>query len=142
MEKHLAAIDHPLWVKAISFLIQTQSPDYFRWHDAGDLQSWTHLEKICQVCDMTPETLHWLPTKEIKLLCSFRDREGLPSNLTPRVSAYLIDGPLPLQYGFPVAGVTRDFNKVSCPSHWNENKCGNCRNCWDPDVRVVWYLFH
>ena len=55
------SLDHPQWVQAMVVLIDKQP--WFRWHDSGDIQSLEHLEKIFEVCRLTPETSHWLPTR-------------------------------------------------------------------------------
>jgi hypothetical protein len=42
---------------------------WFRWHDAGDVQNLDqHMAKIIEVCKLTPDTKHWLPTQERQYL--------------------------------------------------------------------------
>jgi hypothetical protein len=62
--RRLAAIKNPLWVEAMATLINSKKSKYFRWHDSGDVQDEAHLLKIFEVCKLTPETSHWLPTRE------------------------------------------------------------------------------
>jgi hypothetical protein len=62
--RRLAAIKNPLWVEAMATLINSKKSKYFRWHDSGDVQDVDHLLKIFEVCKLTPETRHWLPTRE------------------------------------------------------------------------------
>ena len=50
----LKAIAHPLWVDAMTAQVKRQK--YFRWHDAGDVQNLVHLNKIYEVCRLTPST--------------------------------------------------------------------------------------
>jgi hypothetical protein len=64
---------------------------WFRWHDAGDLQSVDHMNKIIEVCKLTPDTKHWLPTQERQYLPK---PEDVPENLIIRLSAAKVDGPL------------------------------------------------
>ena len=69
--KRLAALRHPLWVKAMTAKINSVAVSkhkYFRWHDAGDIQSMAHLENIFEVCRLTPDTRHWMPTREARFL--------------------------------------------------------------------------
>ena len=56
--KRLEAINHPDWVLAMATLINSKKPDVFRWHDSGDVQDFTHLMKIFQVCKATPAKRH------------------------------------------------------------------------------------
>ena len=62
--KRLKAIRHPGWVDAMALLIYSKKPDVFRWHDSGDVQDEEHLNKIFEVCRLTPEKRHWMPTRE------------------------------------------------------------------------------
>ena len=57
--RRLKAINHPDWVQAMATVIKRQK--FFRWHDAGDVQSKEHMQKILEVCRLTPDTKHWLP---------------------------------------------------------------------------------
>ena len=42
--RRLDAINHPQWVEAMAAVIKRQK--WFRWHDAGDVQSPEHMQKI------------------------------------------------------------------------------------------------
>ena len=64
--RRLEAMKHPAWVTAMAAVIKRQK--FFRWHDAGDLQSHEHMQKIIEVCKLTPDTKHWLPTQERQYL--------------------------------------------------------------------------
>ena len=70
--------------------------DYFRWFDSGDLQSDEMLADIVRVALATPNTKHWLPTHEKKMVAEHLKKHGkFPSNLTVRVSAAMVDGEPP-----------------------------------------------
>ena len=58
----LDSIDSPHWVD--SMVSSIGDDPFFRWHDSGDIQSLIHLEKIVSICQQTPKTRHWLPTRE------------------------------------------------------------------------------
>ena len=60
--RRLDAINHPQWVEAM--VTQIKRPQWFRWHDAGDMQSKEHMQKIIEICTRTPDTKHRLPTQE------------------------------------------------------------------------------
>ena len=85
--RRLDAIENPLWVEAMVTQIKRQK--WFRWHDAGDLQSVDHMNKIIEVCKQTPGTQHWLPTQERQYLPK---PEDVPANLIIRLSAAKVDG--------------------------------------------------
>ena len=72
----LNSLTHDSWVMAMVAQIKRQK--WFRWHDAGDVQSPEHMQKILTVCRLTPGTSHWLPTQERPYLPS---PEEVPDNL-------------------------------------------------------------
>ena len=82
LTRRLESITHLHWVEAMATLIQGKK--HFRWHDSGDLQSVHHLKKIFQVCKLTPETMHWLPTQERQFLPL--QGSSIPKNLIIRLS--------------------------------------------------------
>jgi hypothetical protein len=53
----------------------------FRWHDSGDVQDVDHLEKIFEVCRLTPSKRHWMPTREAWIKDHMQDA---PANLVVR----------------------------------------------------------
>ena len=50
----LASLMEPSWIPAMVTQIKRQK--FFRWHDAGDIQSAKHLTNIFEVCKLTPST--------------------------------------------------------------------------------------
>ena len=85
----LASLVHDSWTTAMVAQIKRQK--WFRWHDAGDLQSVDHLRKIFEVCRLTPATKHWLPTQERQYLLAVAPDE-VPGNLVIRLSGMLEPG--------------------------------------------------
>ena len=90
--KRLEAISHPDWVLAMATLINSKKPDVFRWHDSGDVQDLDHLNKIFEVCRLTPSKRHWMPTREAWI----KDHmHKAPANIVVRFSSPMIDqGPV------------------------------------------------
>ena len=82
------AIKKETWTAAMVAQIKRQK--FFRWHDAGDIQSLQHLEKIFEVCRLTPDTKHWMPTREASILQQVKPEE-VPKNLIIRMSSHMID---------------------------------------------------
>jgi len=134
--KRLEAINHPDWVLAMATLINSKKPDVFRWHDSGDVQDVQHLEKIFEVCRLTPEKRHWMPTREAWI----KDHmEAAPANLVVRFSSPMIDqGPVKSWANTS----TVSTKSRSCPAPDNNNECGSCRACWDPLVKNIEYGKH
>jgi hypothetical protein len=92
MMRRLASIHRPDWARTMAADINARRSRWFRWHDSGDIQSVKHLLKIFQVCRLTPDVAHWLPTREAGLLSKI-PQDRVPSNLTIRLSATKVDGP-------------------------------------------------
>ncbi len=134
--KRLEAIQHPDWVQAMATLINSKKPDVFRWHDSGDVQDVQHLEKIFEVCRLTPGKRHWMPTREAWIKDHMKDA---PANLVVRFSSPMIDqGPVKSWANTS----TVSTKSRSCPAPDNNNECGSCRACWDPLVKNIEYGKH
>jgi hypothetical protein len=126
-----------LWISAIVALIGNQTA--FRWHDSGDLQGIQHLRLICIVCEATPNTMHWLPTREYSQVKDYIAQYGaLPDNLTIRLSAMYPDKPVIIPLSLQgIAGIeTSNVHKNNAPigqvcnAPNNGGKCGDCRLCF------------
>ena len=133
--RRLDAIKNPLWVEAMAAVIKRQK--WFRWHDAGDLQSVDHMNKIIEVCKLTPDTQHWLPTQERQYLPK---PEDVPANLIIRLSAAKVDGTAGNAWTHSSTVVTD--GAPSCRAPDQGGKCLDCRACWDKDVKNVSYGKH
>ena len=134
--KRLEAIQHPDWVLAMATLINSKKPDVFRWHDSGDVQDVQHLEKIFEVCRLTPAKRHWMPTREAWI----KDHmHKAPANLVVRFSSPMVDqGPVKSWANTS----TVSTKSRTCPAPDNNNECGSCRACWDPLVKNIEYGKH
>ena len=135
MARRLESLKHPRWVEAMTALIHGE--EHFRWHDSGDIQSVEHLKKIFEVCNATPETSHWLPTREAKFLPLNTD--SIPKNLIIRMSSHRIDQAPVKSWPWTSTVSTGDF---TCPASKQGNECGSCRNCWNREVANVSYPKH
>ena len=134
--RRLEAIKHPQWVQAMAARIKNIK--WFRWHDAGDVQSSEHMQKILEVCRLTPDTKHWLPTQERAFLPA---PEDVPDNLVIRLSRSKIDGPSSSAWSHE-SGVTTENGARTCPAPDQKGKCMDCRKCWDKEVQTVIYGKH
>jgi len=145
------------WVDAMVALVGNEL--YFRWFDSGDLQEGM-LAKIAEVARRTPNTHHWLPTREYGEVISYvrnntpRNGGALPSNLTIRLSDLFIDRATPMPAalrGIPNIVRSSIHSKHSakagdtsflCGAYEREGKCGTCRACWSKEVACVSYPQH
>jgi len=143
LARRLEALSHPQWVQAMTILIKGEK--FFRWHDSGDLQSAYHLKQIFEVCNNTPDTSHWLPTREAGYLPLNHD--SIPKNLTIRMSSHKVNqGPLKswpwastvYSHDAPIYGAT----SLKCPALNQGNSCKTCRACWDRKISNVTYPKH
>ena len=134
--KRLAAIYTAPWVEAMATLIQSKKADVFRWHDSGDVQDLEHLNKIFEVCLLTPGKRHWMPTREAWI----KDHlNRAPSNLVIRFSAPMVDQAAPASWKNTSTVVTAN---ATCPSARQGNICGDCRNCWNSEIKNISYGQH
>ena len=136
LARRLESLKHPRWVEAMTVLIKGEP--WFRWHDSGDLQGPDHIKKIFEVCNQTPDTMHWMPTREARFL-KLLDPAVIPSNLIIRMSSHMIDqGPVTF---WPWTSAVSSKTKT-CPAKDQGNKCMDCRACWDRSVANVTYPKH
>ena len=135
--RRLRAMKHPDWVIAMATVIKRQK--FFRWHDAGDIQSHEHMKKIIEICKLTPDTKHWLPTQERQYLPK---PEEVPANLVIRLSRSKIDLETAPKAWSHDSGVTTDDSKRTCPAPTQGGKCLDCRACWSKSVKSVIYGKH
>jgi len=138
LSRRLDSLTHPLWVQAMAVLIKGKK--FFRWHDSGDLQGPEHLKKIFQVCNLTPDTMHWLPTQERKFLPL--SGSTIPRNLIIRLSNAKNDTRPGNAWSHWSTVVSKPRAGHICPAPEQGNECGSCRACWSKDVKEVQYKIH
>ena len=142
--RRLRAIKDPRWTTAMAHLINSKKPDVFRWHDSGDVQDLDHLNKIYEVCRLTPGKRHWMPTREAWIKDHLQDK---PKNLVIRFSAPMMDQLAPKSWPNSSSVITGDkpwfgATSIVCPSSKQGNKCLACRQCWNPDIKNISYEAH
>ena len=134
--RRLKAIYTPQWVQAMAHLINSKKPNVFRWHDSGDVQDLEHLNKIYDVCRLTPTRRHWMPTREAWI----KDHlNRAPSNLVIRFSAPMVDQAAPASWKNTSTVVTAN---ATCPAPSQDNQCKDCRNCWNKEIKNISYGQH
>ena len=138
LDRRLAALQDPRWVQAMVVLIKDHK--FFRWHDSGDIQGAQHLKNIFEVCKQTPDTQHWMPTREVKFL-TLMDPAVIPPNLIIRISSHMIDQG-PVKHWPWTSTVSTAPEARTCPAPDQGNECGSCRQCWDRDTANICYGKH
>lgn len=142
-QRRFNSLTNELWVPAIVFSILKRKCEEFRWHDSGDLQSVNHLYNICKVCENTPSTKHWLPTREYAIVDA--SDFDFPENLCVRVSAHMIGKSAPRRFANTSVVVDDPSGYIHvCPVTTDDNRksCDNCRNCWDKSISTIAYVRH
>ena len=71
-------------------------------------------------------------------------KDIFPTNLVPRLSAHMIDGPAPDIDGLPTSTVTSDHKpgQYVCPAPDQGGECKSCRMCWDANIKSIAYRAH
>jgi hypothetical protein len=142
------AIELPEWVDYMAELLTQKykkldkSRLFHRWFDSGDIQSYSHLMKIFEVCELTPHIRYWLATREYSIIDKI-DEKDVPKNLCLRVSAIKVDSQPPSFWKW-TSGVHKDKPAVGreCPAPKQDGECGSCRACWSRQVKQVSYKEH
>jgi hypothetical protein len=141
-QKRLTATEDSRWIPAMVRLIQDH--DTFRWFDAGDLQSVNMLLAIAAIADATPDTNHWLPTRERQIVATFLQLRSMPANLTVRLSDAMVDVPA-TGCQLPASGVHSSPQTAAgtvCTAYTRDGRCDSCRACWDATIRRISYPIH
>lgn len=144
MYRRLDSITLDTWVDDMTQLIAGKNNPFFRWHDSGDLQSLEHLKKINQIALNLPGIKFWLPTRELGIVSQFMRECVKAPNLIIRVSAMMINGPAKDIAGLPKSyvhtGIAARVKGVKvCPAPKQDGRCGECRNCWNPNVDISYH---
>jgi len=155
-ERRIKAIKKDLnaWMGGMIALISKRvDPEvpYFRWHDSGDLDSVDHLKAIVAIAEYLPNVSFWLPTKEKGFLLTFIAQGGkIPKNLAIRLSASMQNQKSKLPKRLKLASVQASQGfakpdmgaKETCPASLQDDKCLDCRKCWDKSLPTVTYKLH
>lgn len=146
----LLLADMHAWKRAMISLIDAKykkkkgNARVFRFHDSGDIQNVEHLSAIVDIAKMLPTIKFWLPTREREMVKAWlvNHPSGFPANLVVRISAAMVgqkNGPLPKGTQGSTVGAGQGY---ACPARNQGNACGDCRACWNPNVKSVDYPLH
>lgn len=141
LEERYRGLFHRLWTPAMVFLVRYYCDRYFRLFDSGDLQGVNHLRNIITLAQHVPDVRLWLPTREYEVVRACA--ADIPDNLIVRVSAHQVDGEPPSWW--PTTSTVTSAAVAGegiCPARDQDNRCGECRACWDGSVANVAYRLH
>lgn len=123
-----------------------QDEEYFRWFDSGDVYTAALGQKIYEVIRRTPWCKHWLPSKsyQIPKIRYWLDRIKSLPNASVRYSSPYTDGRHDPEHGSTVVQSISDRVVAGemCMAYTRAGKCGECRACWDRDVKLIVYPLH
>ena len=130
------------WLDAIQALIGTD--EYFRFHDSGDIFSERYASLIWQVAIENPTVQFWIPTKESALVRACIAKWGHPDNLIIRLSMPMVDQAPTESHGMNTSTIHRfqESHGFECGAPSRGGYCGDCRACWNKDVKNVSYKYH
>ena len=145
MQARLDFLNSDNFVQDMAALLNKSRNDTMRWFDSGDVRSVAHCLKIIAVAKLTPNKKHWIPTKERAIWLEAIKQYGrkLPENVVIRYSATMVDQAPPESWQHSSA-VIKSIDAIGheCPAPTQQGKCGECRACWDKNVKTVSYHKH
>jgi len=128
-----------LYIKAWGAILKKE--EWHRFLDTGDLQSHGHLQLFVDIATDNPHVHFWMPTREYTLVNTYLGT--VPSNLTIRVSAHMVDH-VPPSSKFVTSTVHNANAPIGkeCGAYTRGGHCGSCRWCWSGKVENVSYPEH
>ena len=98
---------------------------------------------ILEICKLTPDIKHWIPSKEYKMWRQVLKIQKLPDNVVLRISSPNIDQE-PLK-GFNNTSTVHKNKKafgLECIAYKQDGKCLECKACYNSKVKNISYPLH
>ena len=148
MARRMEFFNSPNFIPIMVWLLSSLRKKKFRWFDSGDVQSVLMALNILEICNQTPETKHWIPSKEYKIWREaikiwLNIHKKLPENVCLRMSSPNIDQE-PLK-GFENTSTVHKDKKafgLECIAYKQDGKCLDCEACFNKKVKNVSYPLH
>ena len=143
MERRMKFFYHKDFIPIMVFLLSSLRKKKFRWFDSGDVQNTIMALNILEICRLTPDIKHWIPSKEYKIWREALKIQKLPDNVCLRMSSPNIDQE-PLK-GFENTSTVHKDKKafgLECIAYKQDGKCLDCKACFDKKVKNVSYPLH
>tara|TARA_R100000008_G_C3565033_1_gene158608 strand:+ start:422 stop:1051 length:630 start_codon:yes stop_codon:yes gene_type:complete len=143
MQRRLDFFNDPNFIPIMVWLLSSLRKKFFRWFDSGDVQGVIMALNILEVCKLTPDIKHWIPSKEYKIWREALKIQKLPDNVCLRMSSPNIDQE-PLK-GFENTSTVHENKKpfgLKCIAYEQDGKCLDCKACFNKKVKNVSYPKH
>ena len=143
MERRMKFFYHKDFIPIMVFLLSSLRKKKFRWFDSGDVQNTIMALNILEICKLTPDIKHWIPSKEYKIWREALKIQKLPDNVCLRMSSPNIDQE-PLK-GFENTSTVHKDKKafgLECIAYKQDGKCLDCEACFNKKVKNVSYPLH
>ena len=143
MERRMKFFYHKDFIPIMVFLLSSLRKKKFRWFDSGDVQNTIMALNILEICRLTPDIKHWIPSKEYKIWREALKIQKLPDNVCLRMSSPNIDQE-PLK-GFENTSTVHKDKKafgLECIAYKQDGKCLDCEACFNKKVKNVSYPLH
>ena len=143
MERRMKFFYHKDFIPIMVFLLSSLRKKKFRWFDSGDVQNTIMALNILEICRLTPDIKHWIPSKEYKIWREALKIQKLPNNVCLRISSPNIDQE-PLK-GFENTSTVHKDKKafgLECIAYKQDGKCLDCEACFNKKVKNVSYPLH
>ena len=143
MERRMKFFYHKDFIPIMVFLLSSLRKKKFRWFDSGDVQNTIMALNILEICRLTPDIKHWIPSKEYKIWREALKIQKLPKNVCLRISSPNIDQE-PLK-GFENTSTVHKDKKafgLECIAYKQDGKCLDCEACFNKKVKNVSYPLH
>ena len=143
MARRMKFFYHKDFIPIMVFLLSSLRKKKFRWFDSGDVQNTIMALNILEICRLTPDIKHWIPSKEYKIWREALKIQKLPNNVCLRMSSPNIDQE-PLK-GFENTSTVHKDKKafgLECIAYKQDGKCLDCEACFNKKVKNVSYPLH
>ena len=143
MERRMKFFYHKDFIPIMVFLLSSLRKKKFRWFDSGDVQNTIMALNILEICRLTPDIKHWIPSKEYKIWRHVLKIKQLPNNVCLRISSPNIDQQ-PLKGFNNTSTVHKDAAAfgLECIAYKQDGKCLDCEACFNKKVKNVSYPLH
>ena len=143
MARRLEFFNSPNFIPIMVWLLSSLRKKFFRWFDSGDIQNVFMGLNILEICRLTPDIKHWIPSKEYKIWRQALKIQKLPDNVVLRMSSPNIDQE-PLKEFSNTSTVHKNKKAfgLECIAYKQDGKCLDCEACFNKKVKNVSYPLH
>ena len=143
MARRLEFFNSPNFIPIMVWLLSSLRKKFFRWFDSGDVQNVIMALNILEICRLTPDIKHWIPSKEYKIWRQALKIQKLPDNVVLRMSSPNIDQePLKEFQNTSTVHENKKAFGLECIAYKQDGKCLDCKACYDPKIKNISYPLH